>query len=133
MGTRRSWVGSPQRFHAAIALVVAVLLALAFLSPFRLSFTWFHLLGAWLAAINLTAFGYYALDKQLARGSYRRIPENVLHLLALLGGSPGAWVGMRVFRHKTIKGRFRLVFWLIVALQLVLIAWIVTLLWQHHR
>jgi uncharacterized membrane protein YsdA (DUF1294 family) len=133
MGHRSSGVGNPQRFHATLSLVLAALLALALLIPFRHSWTWYHVLGAWLLAINATAFAYYGCDKQLARTNRRRVPENVLHLLALAGGSLGAWAGMRVFRHKTIKGSFRLGFWLIVALQVVLIAWIATLLWEHHR
>jgi uncharacterized membrane protein YsdA (DUF1294 family) len=132
MGTRGSWLRNPQRFHAALALLLAALLALALLIPFRHSFTWYHLLGAWLLAINVTTFAYYGFDKKQAKGAGRRIPENVLHLLALSGGSLGAWLAMRVFRHKTIKGSFRLVFWLIVALQLVLVGWVATLLWHHH-
>jgi uncharacterized membrane protein YsdA (DUF1294 family) len=51
------------------------------------------------------------------------VPERVLLGLALLGGSPGAWAGMTLFRHKTVKGRFRLAFAVIVALQLGLAAW----------
>jgi uncharacterized membrane protein YsdA (DUF1294 family) len=48
------------------------------------------------------------------------VPERVLHGLALLGGSPGAWAGMRLFRHKTVKGSFRAVFWFILAAQVAL-------------
>jgi uncharacterized membrane protein YsdA (DUF1294 family) len=86
---------------------------------------------AWLVSVNLIAIGYYAYDKRQAKDSGRRIPEVVLHGLALAGGSPGAWVAMRLFRHKTIKGSFQLVFWLIVVVQLLLIAWITTLVWRH--
>jgi len=46
-----------------------------------------------------------------------------LHTLAAVGGSPGALLGMSLFRHKTIKGKFRILFWCIVALQVSLGAW----------
>ncbi len=59
------------------------------------------------------------------------MPEAVLHGMALAGGSLGAYTAMRLFRHKTIKGRFRLVFWSIVVLQLAIIAWIIADSWRH--
>jgi uncharacterized membrane protein YsdA (DUF1294 family) len=49
------------------------------------------------------------------------VPETVLHGLALAGGTLGAYVGMHLFRHKTIKGSFRLVFWVIALLQVALV------------
>jgi uncharacterized membrane protein YsdA (DUF1294 family) len=97
------------------------------------SWTWHKGIGAWLIAINLTAFGYYGLDKAQARRATRRVPEVVLHGLALAGGSLGAFAGMQLFRHKTIKGNFRIIFWLIVAVQVVLILWIVKELWLVRR
>jgi uncharacterized membrane protein YsdA (DUF1294 family) len=45
----------------------------------------------------------------------------MLHLLALLGGWPGAVLGQQLFRHKTKKVVFRLVLWLILALHLTLV------------
>jgi uncharacterized membrane protein YsdA (DUF1294 family) len=45
-----------------------------------------------------------------------RIPESRLHLAELLGGWPGAWVAQRLFRHKSAKVRYRVVFWAIVVL-----------------
>jgi uncharacterized membrane protein YsdA (DUF1294 family) len=75
----------------------------------------------WLVGVNVTAFGYYGYDKGRARASRSRVPENVLHGLAIAGGTLGAYVGMRVFRHKTIKGPFRVVFWTIAVMQLLLV------------
>jgi uncharacterized membrane protein YsdA (DUF1294 family) len=49
------------------------------------------------------------------------VPEVVLWLLAALGGSPGAFIAMRVFHHKTSKTSFQIVFWVIVAAQAALI------------
>ncbi|KPZ15695.1 putative family protein [Pseudomonas syringae pv. viburni] len=44
----------------------------------------------------------------------QRTPENVLHTVELLGGWPGALLAQQVFRHKTRKVSFQVVFWLIV-------------------
>ena len=60
------------------------------------------------------AFAAYAIDKSAAKGGRRRIPENSLHLLALAGGWPGAFVAQRLLRHKTRKVSFQVVFWLTV-------------------
>ena len=74
---------------------------------------------AWLLGVNGVAFLAYGLDKHQARSARRRIPERALHVLAVAGGSFGAYCGMRWFRHKTLKGRFRLVFWIIIVAQLM--------------
>ncbi len=78
-----------------------------------------YLTIAYVAAVAVTSlmtFAAYGLDKRRARRQGRRIPERTLHLLALLGGWPGALAGQRVFRHKTQKLGFRVVFWLVVVL-----------------
>jgi len=55
----------------------------------------------WLVALGAVTFGLYGLDKLLAKLSGPRVPERLLHMLALLGGVAGAWLGMWVFRHKS--------------------------------
>jgi uncharacterized membrane protein YsdA (DUF1294 family) len=90
---------------------------------------WRHLLICWLLAVNVTAFGYYGYDKARARSEARRVPEAALHGLTAVGGSVGAYAGMQLFRHKTLKGQFRILFWLIVALQIALAAWVIKLTW----
>jgi uncharacterized membrane protein YsdA (DUF1294 family) len=62
-------------------------------------------------AASLAAVLFYAADKAAARRGSRRVSEATLHLLALLGGWPGAMVAQEVFRHKTVKQPFRIVFW----------------------
>ena len=67
----------------------------------------------WLLVINITAFVAFCCDKLLAKGKERRphtprIPEKNLFLLALAGGSVGAWLGMYLCRHKTRHASFRL-------------------------
>ena len=54
-----------------------------------------------LAAWNLIVFCVYGLDKYNAKKDKWRIPEKTLLLLAFFFGGLGAFLGMRVFRHKT--------------------------------
>jgi len=68
--------------------------------------------------MNIVAFLMYGLDKQKARMNRWRIPEKVLLLLAVLGGSVGAYVSMKMFRHKTQKPKFYLGVPLIFLLQI---------------
>jgi|SRR6478735_7466851 len=72
--------------------------------------------AGWLTAISLLSFTIYGFDKRRAAKAGERTPETVLHLLELLGGWPGAFLAQQVFRHKTAKVRFQIVFWLIVLL-----------------
>nr|WP_277622836.1 DUF1294 domain-containing protein [Sphingomonas telluris] len=56
-------------------------------------------------------------DKQRAQAGERRIPESDLLRLALIGGSPGALLARRLFRHKTRKEPFSTQLFVIIALQ----------------
>ena len=73
----------------------------------------------------MLAFTFVGLDKRRAVLQGRRVPEATLLFLAAAGGSVGTFAGMEVFRHKTVKGSFRTLFWLIVFAQVVLAAWLV--------
>ena len=60
----------------------------------------------WLVLINVVTFLVFGLDKwkakrKVKKESVRRVPEKTLFLLAVIGGSVGAWAGMYTFRHKT--------------------------------
>jgi len=66
------------------------------------------------AVMSLACFIAYGFDKRRAGNGGRRVSERTLHLMAFLGGWPGALIGQRQFRHKTQKGSFRIVFWLLV-------------------
>ena len=59
------------------------------------------LLMIYLVIINLIAFLTFGADKRRARRDRRRVRESTLFLLAAIGGSIGALLGMYVFRHKT--------------------------------
>jgi uncharacterized membrane protein YsdA (DUF1294 family) len=88
---------------------------------------------AYLAGVNLATFFAYLYDKSVAASGTGlwRVPEAVLHLLALVGGTPGAFAGQRLLRHKTRKEGFRAWFWIIVAIQVAAVA---GLLWgSSHR
>jgi len=74
--------------------------------------------GAYLLLMNLAAFAVFGADKRRARRGAWRVPERTLFLLALLGGSVGALMGMRRFRHKTKHWYFRLGLPAILILQL---------------
>ena len=62
----------------------------------------------YLLAINLFTFCVYGLDKWKAQNGRWRIPESTLLGLAAVGGSLGAWMGMKTFHHKTLKNKFRI-------------------------
>ncbi|HSP59327.1 MAG TPA: DUF1294 domain-containing protein [Halomonas sp.] len=76
-------------------------------------------------AVSLVAVAMYAIDKAAARGERRRIAESTLHLLALLGGWPGALVAQQWFRHKTRKQPFRFIFWCVAAVNCGALYWLV--------
>lgn len=79
-------------------------------------------LWAWLASINVATFVLYSYDKNAARRGALRVPETILHVSAFLGGAPAALAAQQIMRHKTAKRGFQFVFWVILAMQIVLIA-----------
>ncbi|XZE43904.1 DUF1294 domain-containing protein [Pirellulaceae bacterium SH467] len=70
--------------------------------------------------MSLACFVAYGWDKRRAANGGRRVPEQTLHILALLGGWPGAFLGQRHFRHKTKKLSFLIVLWGIVVLHVAI-------------
>lgn len=66
-----------------------------------------QLVVTFLLVINIVAFFAFGTDKWKAKKGKWRIPESTLMLLALVGGSIGAWCGMRVWHHKTMHTKFR--------------------------
>ncbi len=73
----------------------------------------------WVHALYLVAgvvtFVVYAVDKRAAGTGRRRVSENTLHLLAVVGGWPAALIAQQMLRHKTAKRSFRAVFWVTAA------------------
>ena len=71
--------------------------------------------------INVVTFLVYGYDKYQARKNGHRIAEKTLHIMALMGGSGGAFLGQILFRHKTRKWKFRAIFIIIVVIQILMI------------
>lgn len=86
------------------------------------------LVGCCLAGVNAVAFIVYGIDKYRARNAKWRIPEATLLMLAVVGGSVGAWLGMKVWHHKTRHRKFRRGVPAILLLQIVA----ATLLYVNH-
>ena len=76
----------------------------------------------YLVVINVVAFLAFGLDKLKAKADAWRIPEKTLLGLAVIGGSVGAILGMRTFRHKTRHKQFSVGLPVILAVQLIIVA-----------
>lgn len=74
----------------------------------------------YLVALNIITFFIYGIDKHKAKKNKWRISEAFLLALALLGGSVGGWLGMKVWHHKTMHKKFQLGVPLIFILQVCL-------------
>ena len=79
----------------------------------------------YLLVINIATFFTYGIDKWKAKKSKWRIREASLLTLAVLGGSIGAWLGMKVWHHKTMHKKFKYGVPAILILQLALLAYII--------
>lgn len=82
-----------------------------------------HIVLIYLAVINVVTFFVYGIDKWKAKKSKWRIRETALLGLAVLGGSIGAWLGMKVWHHKTQHKKFRYGVPAIIIIQLALIGY----------
>ena len=74
----------------------------------------------YLLAINIASFFLYGIDKYKAKKNQWRISEATLLTMAAIGGSIGAWAGMRLWHHKTLHKSFRYGIPAILILQLVI-------------
>lgn len=63
--------------------------------------TVYNILILYLTVINLIGFAVMGIDKKKAVKRLWRIPESTLFIIAIIGGSIGSIIGMRVFHHKT--------------------------------
>lgn len=76
------------------------------------------ILFIYLLIANVITFAIYGIDKWKARHDRWRVPESVLILLAIIGGSLGALLAMRMFHHKTKKNKFAFGIPIILVLQI---------------
>lgn len=67
----------------------------------------YQILFIFLIAISVITFFIYGIDKWKGKRSKWRIPEATLLELAVIGGSAGAWLGMRIWHHKTMHKKFK--------------------------
>ena len=80
----------------------------------------------YLVAMNVVTFFAYGIDKWKAKRSKWRISEATLLGMAVIGGSIGAWLGMRVWHHKTMHKKFQFGIPLIIVAQIALLIWIIS-------
>lgn len=89
------------------------------------------ILLVYLLIINAVTFLVYAADKRKAKNGKLRVPEKTLFLLAGIGGSIGALLGMQVLRHKTKHMSFVIGIPLILIVQILLAAGIWFLIYNR--
>ena len=78
----------------------------------------------YLIVINIVTFLVYGIDKWKAKQGSWRISEATLLILAVIGGSIGALLGMRVWHHKTMHKKFKYGLPLILIIQIILIGYL---------
>ena len=81
-----------------------------------------------LASINLVTIIAYGVDKRAAKKGQWRVSEAKLHTLELLGGWVGAFIAQKIFRHKTKKKSYQTTFWLMLAIQIAVIYYVLSFL-----
>lgn len=74
----------------------------------------------YLLVVNTLTFLLYGIDKYKAKKARWRISEATLLMMAVIGGSIGAWAGMRLWHHKTMHKKFKYGIPLIILLQVTL-------------
>ena len=81
----------------------------------------------YLAVINILTFFLFGIDKLKAKRSKWRVKESTLLWLSVLGGSIGAWLGMKAWHHKTLHSKFKYGIPLILILQIAAVVGILYL------
>ena len=82
------------------------------------------LLLIYITLVSVITFIVFGIDKLKAKKSWWRIPESTLMVLAVIGGSIGALLGMYVFHHKTLHKKFTIGIPVILILQIAAAAFI---------
>ena len=83
-----------------------------------------NIILGYLLAVNITSFLLYGIDKYKAKKGRWRISEATLLLMAVIGGSIGAWGGMRIWHHKTMYKKFKYGIPVIIIFQVALAAYL---------
>jgi len=77
-------------------------------------------------SVSIITFLAYVFDKSKAQRGEWRTQESTLHLLALIGGWPGAAIAQQILRHKSKKKEFRIAFWFTVFVNTATLGWLMT-------
>ena len=85
-----------------------------------------NIILGYLLAVNITSFLSYGIDKYKAKKGQWRISEATLLTMAAIGGSIGAWVGMRIWHHKTMHKKFKYGIPVIIIMQIALVTYLHT-------
>ena len=80
----------------------------------------------YLLAVNIVTFLLYGIDKYKAKKGKWRISEATLLMMAVIGGSIGAWSGMRLWHHKTMHKKFKYGIPIIIILQVTIAVYLQT-------
>jgi hypothetical protein len=88
-----------------------------------------HVVLAYFITVNVLGLVLFGIDKWKAKHDKWRISEATLLSLTAIGGSIGAWVGMKVWHHKTMHKKFKYGIPLVMVLQFVLLLF--TLYWLN--
>lgn len=78
------------------------------------------IITGYLITVNIVSFILYGIDKRKAKRGKWRISEATLLTMAAIGGSIGAWAGMKAWHHKTIHKKFTIGVPLVFAIQVAL-------------
>ena len=82
-----------------------------------------QILLIYLVMINVITFFVYGIDKWKSQHDRWRVPESALLGLAAIGGSVGAWLGMKAWRHKTQHKKFKYGVPVVLLIQIALVVW----------
>ena len=85
-----------------------------------------NIILGYLLAVNIATFFLYGIDKYKAKKNKWRISEATLLTMAAIGGSIGAWAGMRLWHHKTMHKKFKYGIPIIIILQVALAVYLLT-------
>ena len=85
-----------------------------------------NIILGYLLAVNIATFLLYGIDKYKAKKGKWRVSEATLLLMAVIGGSIGAWAGMRIWYHKTMHKKFKYGIPIIISLQVALAVYLLT-------
>ena len=85
-----------------------------------------NIILGYLLAVNIASFLLYGIDKYKAKKGKWRVSEATLLMMAVIGGSIGAWAGMRLWHHKTMHKKFKYGIPIIIILQVALAVYLLT-------